>query len=127
MHHEGRQLLQQIEEGMDVYDVNGDKIGEVSDLFLGTTSDEAEAYTAGSANVPDPDVYRDDSFAEDIAEALSGRDMPKELRERLLQHGYIRIDGGLLKSDQYAMSDQISSVDSDGVRLSVTSDGLADS
>ena len=121
MHHNSLNL---VEEGMDVYDSNGDKIGEVKMVYLGTTSDEAEAYTTESASVPDPDLYRDDSFVEDIAEVFAGEEMPEEVRERLLTNGYLHIEGGLFGNDQYAMGNQVAGVDDEGVHLNTTSEHL---
>lgn len=50
--------------------------------------------------------------------------MPDEVRERMLRHGYMQIDTGLIRSDRYAMLDQVRGVSGDRVDLSVSRDDL---
>jgi hypothetical protein len=51
--------------------------------------------------------------------------VPDELRARLLQHGFIRIDvSGLLAADRYALPEEIESVTDAGVKLRVRQDDL---
>lgn len=124
-HHETEsQVLNQIEEGMKVVDADGDEVGEVKDLYLGTTSDEADVLADDDGAVPDRDPYPDGIF-EELAEAFVGADeMPEELRERLLNKGFIVIDGGLLGSTRVAESDQIAGVREGKVHLRNVYDAL---
>jgi hypothetical protein len=51
--------------------------------------------------------------------------MPKVLRDRLLRHGFIRIDThGLFASDRFALPDQIESVSEDCIQLRLSKDEL---
>jgi len=51
-------------------------------------------------------------------------DMPRELRERLEQDGFIRIDAGFFRHHRFALRDQIERVDSNTVGLNVSADEL---
>ena len=56
-----------------------------------------------------------------MAEALAPDEMPEEMRDRLLQEGFVRIDSnGLFSADRYVTPDQIQGVSSDGLLLRVT-------
>lgn len=124
-HHEGESaVLNQIEEGMTVVDAEGDEVGKVKDLYLGTTSDEADMLADEDGAVPDRDPYPDGIF-EQLAEAFVGADeMPEELRARLLNKGFIVIDAGLIGSDRVAESDQIAGVEDGRVHLRSDYDSL---
>lgn len=152
MEHDAREggraaLLNRIEEGMEVFDAAGDKIGTVEGLFFGANSDLVERevddvdddadgtldrmYYPGtdeplSDGQPVPAVGPELPELDDVAEALGGEsDIPEVLRKRLLQHGFIRIDSaGLFAGDRFAMPDQIRAVDAEGVRLSVAASEL---
>jgi hypothetical protein len=51
--------------------------------------------------------------------------LPEELRERLLMHGFIKVDSAkLFGADRYVMMDQIAKVEKSGVHLKVDSDEL---
>ncbi len=120
-----RELLAQIKEGMDVYDNDGDKVGTVRTVFVGEADDEAERDAEEQVGAPEPEVYGEDTFLEDTFEMIEGADeMPEELRERLLRHGYVRIDTGLFSGDRYAMAEQIAGVSDEGVTLTVDGDNL---
>jgi hypothetical protein len=120
-----RSLLRNIHEGMEVFDSNGDKVGTVDDLYFGADSDDMARHGAGAATAPDPSM-RSETLVEDIADALFGNDnLPEEMRQRLLNNGFIRVDGsGFLASDLYVLPEQIASVDDDDVHLNVTREGL---
>jgi hypothetical protein len=110
-----REMLARIEEGMAVVDSAGDHIGTVRGVYFGTGSDEAEAYTTVTVVGPDSGGVNPD-----IAESFGDNsNLPDVLRRRLLTHGYIRIDAGLLQSDHFAMADQVAGVSDEGVRLTV--------
>ncbi len=113
--------LQLVREGMDVYDRSGDKVGTVSDVQLGVSSDQIEAGGAGSS----PSGRRDGSLVDTIADVFApDDDVPEVVRNRLRQHGFIRIGGGVFGSDRYAMGDQIASIRGDDVLLAIDGDEL---
>jgi hypothetical protein len=119
-------LLERIQEDMAVYDRAGDKIGEVEEIYLGSVGEDAVAEGRGPATVYDPDPPGTHSFVHDLVEVFTGDDeLPEVVRNRLLRHGFIRIDGsGLFGSDYYVMPDQIASVSQEGVQLNVSRDEL---
>ncbi len=122
----GSPILKQVREGMMVYDQEGKKVGKVKEIYLGAVSDEVNEQGIGPATAYDPDI-REDSLLDNIAEAFAAADdkLPKVLRNRLLHHGFIRINStGLFASDRYALPDQIASISDDGVYLSVLRDEL---
>ena len=59
---------------------------------------------------------------DDVLDAVE--DMPKELRERPIHDGFIRIDRGFLKHHGYASREQIERVEGDRVVLTVAADEL---
>ncbi|HBY93639.1 MAG: hypothetical protein M5U01_12330 [Ardenticatenaceae bacterium] len=121
----GSRILEQIHEGMTAVDREGDELGKVVQVFMGASSERAEEEGEGAATAPDIDVGDEDSFVEDLAEAIAPVDqMPEVLRERLLRHGFIRIDTGLFSEDLYAMPDQIARITTDRVILRVSADEL---
>lgn len=106
-------LLSAIHEGMAVIDRENHDLGSVDFVYMGSDADE------------DASAVRDDTFVEDFAEALVGTDpLPEVLYNRLMQHGYIRIDGGLMGPTRYAMPDQIAAIRDDRVVLGVEHDEL---
>ncbi len=112
-------MLANIKEGMPVRDSAGHSVGTVKDVYFGTSSDEAEAYTTQTIVGPD-----DGGIAPDIADTFgAGNALPDMIRKRLLTHGYIRIDVGI-GNGHFAMADQVADVSKDGVRLSVPKDEL---
>jgi hypothetical protein len=114
------EMLSIVEEGMAVMDSAGDRIGTVAEIYFGTYSDEAEDYTTRAMGGPSST-----GINPDIADPFSANeDLPDLLRKRLLTHGYIRIDTGMLDSDHFAMADQVVGVSDDTVRLSVPKDEL---
>ena len=120
----GLTMLESIHEGMDVYDVENNKIGTVDFVQFGEehpTTPDVEATTAR-----DPNQIGRDTFMEDLAEAIApGDDLPEEVRSQLVREGYIKIDSGLLRSDRYAPLGQVASVTSDRVTLKTHRDELA--
>ena len=113
-------LLSRIHKGMEVYDLTGEKVGEVKDLYFGADSGSREEYSAGAASAPSPQI-KDNGLVEDIAKALGGEpNIPEELRERLLNNGYILVEGeGLFGADRYILTEQIARVHDDHVHLRV--------
>lgn len=115
-------VLKSVRQGMEVKDVEGNGIGTVKDLYFGADSDEMKEHGVGAATAPDPSV-RENSLVENVAEALVdfGADLPQEMRQRLINEGYIRIDtAGLFRSDRFILPEQIARVHDDHVHLNVT-------
>jgi len=119
-------VLKNIHKGMAVYDSANKKFGKVRDYYFGASSDEMRPHGAGAATAPDPSL-RDDSLIEDVAEAIvdGTDDLPEELRQRLINEGFIRIEtDGLFSSDRFAIADEIEQVVEDSVYLNVPRDAL---
>jgi hypothetical protein len=115
-------FLAQVREGMRVYDRLHNEIGTVERVQMSDdnpATEEAEAVTPGNLR------QREDSLIDNIAEAFAPDELPEEIRERLLQHGYIRIDSaGLFAADRYVTADKIMSVSGDALTLKVSKDEL---
>jgi hypothetical protein len=110
-------LLTRVHEGMQVYDSEGHKLGSVSDVFAGDAADSALAggeLSRGSGS-PEPG---ESSIVDDVARVFSDT-MPEVLRNRMRHNGFIRIGGGLLRGNRYALREHIAGVDGDRVRLNV--------
>jgi hypothetical protein len=121
----GDHMLTRIYEGMTVYDSAGEKIGTVERIYFGEVSQEADERGGGPETATSPD--RGESWLiEDVAKAIFvGDRVPEPLRQRLLRHGFIRIDSaGLFAADRYVTPGQIADVSDDRVTLRVTRDQL---
>jgi len=118
-------ILQQIYEGMPVYDQKGDKIGTVEYVYLGELTEADEKFGSGEFTSSMVDGS-EGSLIEEFARAIVlTEEVPDIWRERLLSHGFIRISRtGLFTSDRYAMPAQIASVADDRVMLCVSRDRL---
>ena len=114
--------LARISEGMRVYDRLHHEIGTVEYIKM---SDDDPSTPEVEAAEPERSPRRD-SLINNIAEVFAPADrLPEELRDRLLQQGFIRIDSaGLFSADRYVMPDQIMSVSGDAVTLNVSKDEL---
>lgn len=118
-------ILNEIHEGMTVYDANRDNIGEVEFVHFGAASATQRAHGTGPATITSADTGYDRPFAGMIASIFNPGEIPDELAERLYRTGFVRIDSaGLFAADRYVTPDQISRVDQDGVYLNVDRDGL---
>ena len=115
-------FLAQVHEGMKVYDRMHNEIGTVDYVQMSDdnpATEEVEAATPGNLR------ERDDSLIDNIAEAFKPDELPEEVRKRLLQQGFIRIDSaGLFAADRYVAADQIMSVAGDELTLKVSKDEL---
>lgn len=110
-----KSMLNMIEEGMKVYDNEGDEVGTVE--FIHFSEADGDDYPAAAA-LPEEPVQSD--LIDFVGKIFEADNLPKELRERLLMKGFIKIDSAkLFESDRYVMSDQIVEVDSKGVHLGV--------
>ena len=115
-------FLAQVHEGMKVYDRMHNEIGTVDYVQM---SDDNPATEAVEAATPGNLRERDDSLIDNIAEAFKPDELPEEVRKRLLQQGFIRIDSaGLFAADRYVAADQIMSVAGDELTLKVSKDEL---
>lgn len=123
---EGHRILEQIKEDMDVFDSQGNHIGDVEDIYLGSATDEEREMGTGPASAGERYAPSEESFMQDLAAALGGEiRIPRELVSRLLYEGYIKLDSdGLFAADRYILPDQIAAVQSDGVHLNVEREKL---
>lgn len=121
----GNSILNQIDEGMRVYDREDNEIGTVRKVFLGSVTEEMDERGGGPATASSPAV-RDDTLVDNLVEAFAvDEPLPETIRARLLRQGFIRIDvSGLFASDRFAMPEQIASVSDDRVRLRLTKEEL---
>jgi hypothetical protein len=94
-------------------------------VYLGAVTEEEEERGLGPATVSSPEKS-EHSLIEDFMNAVSPHDpVPDPLRQRLLRHGFIRINtSGLFAADRYAMPDQIASVADDRITLHVMREDL---
>ena len=119
-------ILSQIHEGMGVYDVRDNHIGDVAFVHFGAASETQQQLGVGPAtntSADNPDI-RTDSIVSNIAEAFDPNEIPQELQDKLLVSGFIRLDRGLFGTDRYIVPDQIAGVSNDHVQLTVNKDQL---
>jgi len=118
---EMQNVLENVREGMKVFDSAHHEIGKVEWVKL-VDEDEETGEPVEAGLDAEPDRH---SLITDIAEAFRGDDVPEEVRERLLHDGFIRIDAeGLFAADRYVLPDQIAGVSGDGITLTVSKDQL---
>ncbi len=114
--------MTQIHNDLPVFDSAGEEIGKVTYVQIG---DE-------DPSTPDVEVATDqrpavgnNSFIEDLADVFTPEtNIPDEMMARMRRYGFIRIDTGLLRSDRFALADQIAHVRHDRVTLNVRQDEL---
>lgn len=118
-------VLEQVREGMEVRDASGEHIGSVRNVYFGEDAGTTQPHSAGAATARDPSILGN-NIVTDVAQAIFGDDdLPETFRARLINNGFIRVDGnGLLARDRYVMREQIASVSGDVVHLNVTRDEL---
>jgi len=108
-------ILKRIEEGMKVYDNKGGEVGTVEILHFS----EANGPLGTSAASP-PKKPANGGLTEILGKVFDSDDLPEEMRERLLMHGFIKVDSAkLFGADRYVMFDQIAAVEKNGVHLKV--------
>jgi hypothetical protein len=109
-------MLNMIQEGMKVFDNSGDEVGTVEWVHFGEVKGAASPSTGPVSS----------DWDEIVGDAFSSDKLPKELRERLLMHGFVKMDSKkLFGADRYVMFDQIDRVEKNGVHLTVAdSEGL---
>lgn len=122
-HHEyDHDVVLDVEEGMDVYDSDGDKIGTVERVYFG--SEDREEPGPESVTAPDP-ATGGKTLADVVADIFDPQDIPEEVRERLLRRGFLHIDGGVIfDADYYVLPNQVERVTDEDVHLRVKKEKL---
>lgn len=114
-----QQLLNQIEEGMRVYDRDNNDIGAVERVYLGGASDRADVPGEGSGAAQDSSLPGQGLIMNALP-IFEVDQLPAELRERLLNRGFVRINSaGILAADRYLLPEQIDRVQDRRVILRV--------
>jgi L-alanine-DL-glutamate epimerase-like enolase superfamily enzyme len=117
-------ILNRIREGMSVYDLSGEKVGTVREVYFGTGA----GFEATPQTAHDPDTGMDNGNPiYTVLESIFGSDddLPDTLRNRMFHDGFIRINtDGIFASDRYALTEQISEALGDDVQLTVNYDEL---
>lgn len=99
------QLLEEIAEGMEVYDSEGNRIGTVAGFRAGE----------GSMKSSHTDII---TMSEAVEDALGGKkNLPTVIYTRLYEEGFVRVKRGFLRSDAIAFTDQIDKVEGSTVYL----------
>lgn len=112
-----------IEEGYEVRDAAGENVGTV--ITFRFSDDDPRTTVAEAATPASPDTGRPVGILESVVDVFADdTDMPQELRESLLQQGFIRIRRGPLMSDVFATIKQVGRVADEVVHLNVTRDAL---
>ncbi len=120
----GNYILTTIKKGMEVIDRLGKKIGNVTDVYFGESSPEANARGEGAVTAK-PRPGPGDSFAADIARVFVDDKLPQVLINRLLRNGFVKIGGeGLLSHAKYVLPNQIDQVAGNRIELRVSHDEL---
>ncbi len=119
MTQQSRATMTTIREGMDVYDVNGKHIGTVERVHFGESVEGVQTATPSNPGTTG------NTLVADFWQVFSTDNVPEELRARLMERGFIRIDAdGLFASDRYVTLDNVASVGPDRVTLNVARDQL---
>lgn len=101
--------LENVREGMDVLDADGERVGTVKFVKMGNPgATTAEGQLAGESP----------GLMDVIADSFTDRDdLTAEMQERLLRLGYIDVDGAGLGGDFSVAADGVAGVSDDAVRL----------
>ena len=125
-------ILTAIKEGMSVYDVEGEEVGEVDFVYFGTMQieDTALGVTPATQGTAPGDLSPGESWVARLNDILGLDDpdlFPEVVAKRLMQKGFVRVEGGLLfGDDRFILPEQIAGLDEDGVHLKVEADDLAE-
>jgi len=116
-------LLLEIFKGMKVYDQADQEVGTVDWVQFGDEDDTTPGTKTVTARSTGPDM--NNMLVESIAKVFEPDKLPETLRDRLLRHGFIRVNGaGLFNADRYILPDQIASVSDKTVRLKISQSDL---
>ena len=112
-------ILENIHEGMRVMDANNTDLGTVDYVYLGEISSTAD--TGKEPATIKPNLDGSEQFTNLVQRAFGKQDLPEELRERLMQNGFIHVDvPGLMSHNRFVLPDQITMVTDQGVVLRAT-------
>jgi hypothetical protein len=114
------ELITRVQNGMTVRDTAGDKVGKVNLIQLG----DPEAANAAREHAALGKGLIVEEFSRGYGTGGEPH-VPDALRPRMLESGYIRIDGGLFSRTRYAIADQIDCIEGDVVHLRATKHDLA--
>lgn len=118
-------ILNDVHEGMAVYDADRNRIGEVETVHFGAAGESTRDQATGPATVAPADGGYDQPLVDIFASIFSPGEVPDQLAQKLYRTGFIRIDSdGLFASDRYVTPEHITRVDRDGVYLNATRDEL---
>jgi len=110
--------LRDIREGMKVFDSRDHEIGTVERVQYGADNPATPELEANSIEGMEPERNR--SIVDNVLDVFREEDLPKEIHDRLLMQGFVRLDAdGLFASDRYILPDQILSVMGDKIVLTV--------
>jgi hypothetical protein len=117
-------ILEQINDGMAVFDLKGEHMGQVEHVFLGADLDSTQDYSGDELSATNASIWS--SIIDHVLDALFGKDeLPQSLRNRLINDGFIQVEGeGLFASERYILRGQVAHVSGDEVHLNVTKDEL---
>lgn len=120
-------ILNDVHEGMAVYDAKRNKIGEVETVHFGVAGEGTRAQATGPATVAPADTGYDQPIVDLFASVFSPGEVPDQLAQKLYRTGFVRIDSaGLFAADRYVTPEQIARVDKNGVYLTVSRDELVE-
>ena len=119
-------ILNQVEEGMEVFDRNGEKVGKVEFVHYGASTETEEEFGTMPATANETEIPPEGTMMEFVEKAFGPVDEINDtVKARLLQEGFIRIDSDkLFGEDRFVTSDQIASVTGNRVNLNVSEDDL---
>lgn len=109
-----------IQKGMKVIDKSNTEVGTVDHIYFGAAPELNDNHGTGAATAPKPEMP-EPSLIEQAADSIFGTDrFPEEMRERLLNKGFIRVDSfGLFAGDRYFLPDQIDHIEGNEIYLNV--------
>lgn len=113
-----------IAEGMKVFDSAMHSIGKVETFRITDEApDQPEVDAAGVSPVLEDER---NTMSAVLADVFSpGDDLPRELQEKALREGFVRLDAdGILASDRYIFPEHIDRVEGDRLILNVRKDDL---
>jgi hypothetical protein len=118
----GGDVMAQIREGMEVYDKDEKKVGKVDSMFMGAAADGMLS-GAEPARGAGPETTDNDSLIANLGRAFDDG-LPEVMRKRLQHNGFIRVRGGFLRGDRFALREQIGAVVGDRVILNVRAEEM---
>jgi hypothetical protein len=118
----GGDVMAQIREGMEVYDKDEKKVGKVDTLFMGAAADGMLSGVE-PARGTGPETTENDTLIANIGRAFDDG-LPEVMRNRLRHNGFIRVRGGFLRGDRFALREQIGAVVGDRVILNVRAEEM---